>query len=230
MQIPLPQGHFSIPITADGILDAIAVWFHLHLDHTNTISTAPSQHTTWEQAIFPIPHILSVSKGDMVTVAASCTDTLISVEVQRVYSRDQQTSSSERGACSNNGGCKDDVSSDRETDDKNSEGSCFSSEGKHSSVEGGSNGGVHFIERGDLLRLNDPLYMSAYHRAIVQGVKHVRQASESYTDDSAGCIVLDLTQGLSLFGLVAAKEGKSLVTIGPPISNTILQMNQGPYV
>lgn len=211
VQIPLPEGHFSLPITADGTLDGIVMWFNLHLDHTNTISTAPSQHTTWEQAIFPITYPLSVLEGDMVILNASCSDTLISMEIESVHSRekdDQQTSAS---CCSNNGmicSCTDYVSSDR--GDESSEG-VFQSAAEQSTNERDSHDLVYFIERGDLLRLNDSLYTSTYHRAIIESVRSIREANERCTVDGAQCIALDLTQGLSLFGLVAAKEGERIM-------------------
>ena len=40
-----------------GRLDALAVWFDLHLDDTVTISTAANNKTCWEQAIYPITSI-----------------------------------------------------------------------------------------------------------------------------------------------------------------------------
>uniref|UniRef100_T1JEL8 Uncharacterized protein n=1 Tax=Strigamia maritima TaxID=126957 RepID=T1JEL8_STRMM len=42
----------DVNIVQDGILDAIVVWFTLHLDETHSLSTA--SNTCWEQAVFPI--------------------------------------------------------------------------------------------------------------------------------------------------------------------------------
>ena len=39
---------------SDGIVDAIATWFDLHLDSHTSISTAPSWDLSWEQALFPV--------------------------------------------------------------------------------------------------------------------------------------------------------------------------------
>ena len=142
----------------------------------------------------------------------SCSDTLISMDVEGVHRRERANQRTEASCCNSykNGrehDCKDYVSSNRGTGDDNSEG-VVTARDSHDSV--------YFVERGDLLRLNDSLYTSAYHRAIIEAVKSIRETSEAV--DSAGCIVLDLTQGLSLFGLMAAKEGERVTITGSPIS------------
>ncbi|KAJ3615406.1 hypothetical protein NHX12_016105, partial [Muraenolepis orangiensis] len=43
-----------LPVTQEGTLDALAVWFQLHLDQESSISTGPQEDTCWEQAIYPI--------------------------------------------------------------------------------------------------------------------------------------------------------------------------------
>lgn len=44
----------EIPIKLSGRLDALAVWFDLHLIQDITITTNPSTPNCWEQAIFPV--------------------------------------------------------------------------------------------------------------------------------------------------------------------------------
>lgn len=44
----------SLTVSHEGVLDALAVWFQLHLDEENSLSTAPQEKTCWEQAIYPI--------------------------------------------------------------------------------------------------------------------------------------------------------------------------------
>lgn len=41
-------------VIQDGDVDALAVWFELHLDQENSISTGPDEDTCWEQAIYPV--------------------------------------------------------------------------------------------------------------------------------------------------------------------------------
>ena len=44
-----------------GRLDAIALWFDLHLDDTVTIATGADSDSCWEQAIYPISSVQDVS-------------------------------------------------------------------------------------------------------------------------------------------------------------------------
>lgn len=51
-----------LPVTHEGLLDALAVWFQLHLDQDNHLSTGPQEDTCWEQAIYPVQTPLSKSR------------------------------------------------------------------------------------------------------------------------------------------------------------------------
>ncbi|XP_063074289.1 protein arginine N-methyltransferase 9 [Engraulis encrasicolus] len=66
----------TLKVTQEGILDALAVWFQLHLDEDNSLSTAPHEKTCWEQAIYPIqgPQDCEVKPGDTLLVEVSCND------------------------------------------------------------------------------------------------------------------------------------------------------------
>lgn len=44
----------QLPVTQGGELDALAVWFQLHLDEESSLSTGPQEDTCWEQAIYPV--------------------------------------------------------------------------------------------------------------------------------------------------------------------------------
>ena len=48
------QWDVIVDLTKSGKLDAIAVWFDLHLDEDISISTDPTNKNCWEQAIFPV--------------------------------------------------------------------------------------------------------------------------------------------------------------------------------
>ena len=158
VQIPLPPSRtISLPITAEGTGDALAVWFTLHLDDTHSITTSPSEDTSWDQAVFPLATSISVRVGDeALSVHASCSDCTLKI-------------------------CLTESASSTE-----------------SSV---------FVDRGDLLRLNDGDYISSYHRAITAAVRHMLSACEA-CDGFAKCVVLDCSHGFSLSGPIAALEGK----------------------
>ena len=49
----------NLIVKQHGHLDALAVWFDLHLDECVTITTAPDTENCWEQAVYPV---LSVSR------------------------------------------------------------------------------------------------------------------------------------------------------------------------
>ena len=54
-----------LPITSQGRIDALAMWFDLHLDSITSLSSAPEASSCWEQAIFPVlqSHLTSKSKS-----------------------------------------------------------------------------------------------------------------------------------------------------------------------
>uniref|UniRef100_A0A671KPF9 Protein arginine methyltransferase 9 n=1 Tax=Sinocyclocheilus anshuiensis TaxID=1608454 RepID=A0A671KPF9_9TELE len=62
-------------VTQEGVLDALAVWFQLHLDQVNHLSTGPQEDTCWEQAIYPIHN--TVKCGDEILAEVSCKDSYL---------------------------------------------------------------------------------------------------------------------------------------------------------
>ncbi|ETE63961.1 putative protein arginine N-methyltransferase 10, partial [Ophiophagus hannah] len=72
----------NIPIIKDGILDAIVVWFTLHLDDEFTLSTSPNVDTCWEQAVYPVQGLLdhSVTSGDCVVMEICCQDCYLRIQ------------------------------------------------------------------------------------------------------------------------------------------------------
>ncbi|TRY64521.1 hypothetical protein DNTS_008365 [Danionella cerebrum] len=65
-------------VTQDGLLDALAVWFQLHLDEDNHLSTGPQEETCWEQAIYPVQTLFNAVKcGDEILVEVSCKDSYL---------------------------------------------------------------------------------------------------------------------------------------------------------
>ncbi|XP_071393451.1 protein arginine N-methyltransferase 9 isoform X1 [Centroberyx affinis] len=77
-----------LPVTHEGELDALAVWFQLHLDEESSLSTGPQEDTCWEQAIYPVqkPNGFALRPKDELIVEVSCRDAylrLCSVAVVR---------------------------------------------------------------------------------------------------------------------------------------------------
>ncbi|XP_058496445.1 protein arginine N-methyltransferase 9 [Solea solea] len=77
-----------LPVIQEGEVDALAVWFQLHLDEESSLSTGPQEDTCWEQAIYPVHGTKGfvLKPPDQLIVEVSCRDAylrLCSVAVQR---------------------------------------------------------------------------------------------------------------------------------------------------
>ncbi|KAM6221727.1 protein arginine N-methyltransferase 9 [Rhynchocyon petersi] len=66
----------DIPVTKEGVLDAIVVWFVLQLDEEHSLSTSPSEETCWEQAVYPVQELedYRIKPADRVIMEVSCQD------------------------------------------------------------------------------------------------------------------------------------------------------------
>ncbi len=55
------------------------MWYDLHLDNNQSLSTSPLSTTKWEQAIYPIEHHdpLIINNNDKLIINVSCDDTQI---------------------------------------------------------------------------------------------------------------------------------------------------------
>ena len=80
-------------------------------------------------------------------------------------------------------------------------------------------GKLYFVERGDLSRLNDQHHSCLLWLAVRETIRacHENSSDEeegaSHENGLAECVVLDLSEGQPLLGLLAAKEGASLVQV-----------------
>lgn len=229
LQIPLPESHVSLPAIAAGQLDAIAIWFDLHLDSQNSFSTGPSWDISWEQAIFPTRHEFHPQDGDIVQLHASCTDTLLRMEVEGVNGKSRALNDSRLvgsgGELSMNTDSQhqQNVGTKGRTDAaelKADEKPCIETVDKAEKTP------LFYVERSELCRWNDCDYIECYRRSLAQAVEAVRNgdleregeesesedesSSSEMDEDLANCLVLDMTHGLSPFGLMAVKEGESI--------------------
>ncbi len=164
----------------------MAVWFDLHLFADISISTSPSWDLSWEQAIFPIypaPSWSPPREGE--EEGEVC---LGDVLVLNASCSDTQLEI----------GVEVDLAEQSVAHQKPDVNPLP----------------VFYVERSDLLRLNDSHYTSSYQQALVKALADVRaELSGSEGGDrtepsgAAECLVLDLCEGVSLFGLAAAKSG-----------------------
>ncbi|XP_005386726.1 PREDICTED: putative protein arginine N-methyltransferase 9 [Chinchilla lanigera] len=72
----------GVPVTKEGTLDAIVVWFVLQLDDEHSLSTSPSEETCWEQAVYPVQELTDyrVKPGAHVTMEVSCQDCYLRIQ------------------------------------------------------------------------------------------------------------------------------------------------------
>ncbi|XP_023412910.2 protein arginine N-methyltransferase 9 isoform X4 [Loxodonta africana] len=72
----------GIPVSKEGTLDAVVVWFVLQLDDEHSLSTSPSEETCWEQAVYPVQDLADyrIKPGDHVTMEVSCQDCYLRIQ------------------------------------------------------------------------------------------------------------------------------------------------------
>ena len=221
----MPESQVSLPVIATGQLDAIAVWFDLHLDSQNSFSTGPNWDISWEQAIFPTRHEVHVQERDIVQLHASCTDTLLQMEIVGINAAHKDSKLESGGELSVNENTQQrqmfsPKQSAKATKLKSDEKLCAES------MNAVDRTPLFYVERSELCRWNDSDYIECYRKSLAKAVEAVRngdleregeeEESESeeessgseMDEDLANCLVLDMTHGLSSFGLMAAKEGE----------------------
>ena len=206
-----------------GTVDAIVTWFDLHLDSKHTISSSPSSGTSWEQAVYPLetPHPLNVTEGELVSIQASCSDTEIKMHVMN------------DGCHSNTSHLISDHQSGNDSQPLDPTNVPIMKPLDPTNVPvikpldptnvpvmkpldptnvpvikplDPTNVPVikplYYVERSHLLKLNDVVYNSIYTTTINEAIVCVKEEEEE--DETVECTVLDLTQDISIFGLVAS--------------------------
>lgn len=207
-----PVQRVHLPVTREGKLDALAVWFQLHLDQDSSLSTGPQEDTCWEQAIYPIqrPHNLTLRPGDELIVEVSCNDAylrLCSVAVARdgrefcleQHLLTQSTSdplpntNPEAELCSALAGLQ--------TDQNRSTDFCM-------------------MECFEIALLNNQNYHRSFEAALAKLINSLKAArhgsdldlgepsSNSLPDPDDPFYILDVSEGFSMLSLLAASQGQ----------------------
>ncbi|XP_056136155.1 protein arginine N-methyltransferase 9 [Lampris incognitus] len=204
-------------VTQEGELDALAVWFQLHLDQESSLSTGPQEDTCWEQAIYPVhrPYSFALTPGDELIVEVSCRDAylrLCSVAVMRdghEFHLDNrlETQSAEKFVPNPNPEAELCTAlACLQTDPSLAKDFCV-------------------LECSEIALLNNHLYHQSFNRALsnlITGLKIQRQtqkqgsgikpAAHSSDRNSTGAndlfFVLDVSEGFSLLSLMAASHGR----------------------
>nr|XP_055061081.1 protein arginine N-methyltransferase 9 [Misgurnus anguillicaudatus] len=186
-------------VTQEGVLDALAVWFQLHLDQDNHLSTGPQEDTCWEQAIYPVQtQFNTLKRGDELLVEVSCKDAYLRLCCIAVE-RDGHTFHLDNG----NKGPPKILNPNPEAE------LCSALAGLQTHPERPSP--TFTLECSEIALLNNVTYHSCFERAmskLLASLKSTMRSQESVVNPSSDQIyVLDVSEGFSVLSLIAAKSG-----------------------
>uniref|UniRef100_A0A673I4X0 Protein arginine N-methyltransferase 9 n=1 Tax=Sinocyclocheilus rhinocerous TaxID=307959 RepID=A0A673I4X0_9TELE len=182
-------------VTQEGVLDALAVWFQLHLDQDNHLSTGPQEDTCWEQLDY-FSFMLAtytVKCGDEILVEVSCKDSYLRLccaaiirdgHTFRLYNVTPKilTANPEAELCSALAG----LQTNQEKP------SC-----------------AFMLESAEIALLNNTAYHNSFQRAmskLLVSLKSTRRSQQSDTELDP-IYVLDVSEGFSVLSLIAAQLG-----------------------
>ncbi|XP_077381880.1 protein arginine N-methyltransferase 9 isoform X1 [Festucalex cinctus] len=200
-----PVQRVRLPVVRGGELDALAVWFQLHLDEESGLSTGPHEDTCWEQAIYP-EHAgkgFLLQGGDELIVEVSCLDAylrLCSVAVSR-------------------GG--QEIGVGATPDPRDSGGLVPNAEAELcsalASLQTRQQQDVCMLECSEMALLNNSDYHRSFAGALSKLVSRLKAQSTSTGDSDGGpaqepcaadpLYILDVSEGFSLLSLIAASHG-----------------------
>uniref|UniRef100_A0A8C8HNG6 Protein arginine N-methyltransferase domain-containing protein n=1 Tax=Oncorhynchus tshawytscha TaxID=74940 RepID=A0A8C8HNG6_ONCTS len=201
-----------LPVTGEGLLDALAVWFQLHLDQQSSLSTGPKEDTCWEQAIYPVqtPHNFPLRPGDELIVEISCRDAylrLCSVAIAR-------------DGRENNPG-----PSGNPNPSLNAEAELCSALACLGTEQSSGPRDYTMLECAEMALLNNQPYHDSFRRALAKLINNLKDARSvqgqglevmPLTDPPSGPMdpgpdpfyVLDVSEGFSVLSLIAASQGQ----------------------
>ncbi|XP_053478067.1 protein arginine N-methyltransferase 9 isoform X2 [Ictalurus furcatus] len=182
-----------VPVIQDGDVDALAVWFQLHLDQENSISTGPDEDTCWEQAIYPVPSQYSVKRSDELLLEVSCRDAYLRVSCAGV------TSSMDEAAYA-------EVPSNPELE------LCSALAGLQTRQDLPAQSFT--LECSEIALLNNTNYHECFRKAMAKLLSffgsrgsEVKEETFSSSSSSGPLYVLDVSEGFSVLSLMAAQLG-----------------------
>ncbi|KAK1790996.1 hypothetical protein P4O66_002024 [Electrophorus voltai] len=191
-----------VQVLEEGVLDALAVWFQLHLDQDNSISTGPHEDTCWEQAIYPVqsPRHFRVQRNDEILVDVSCQDAYLRLCCVAVV-RDGQTFRLDRVERSVSVACAQSTEVEL----------CSALASLHTSPDTPLR--PFTLESSEIALLNNVSYHSNFRLALDSLLTSLRSARGSQGSEVASgrspepLYVLDVSEGFSVLSLMAAQAG-----------------------
>ncbi|XP_078684237.1 protein arginine N-methyltransferase 9-like [Branchiostoma floridae x Branchiostoma belcheri] len=238
---------FHLPVKRPGLVDAIVLWFDLHLDEETHLSTSPEQDTGWEQAIFQVhshhltgsEHLaggLQVTEGDSVIVSATCRGDCVRLWVSEVQHHKDDGQLDCTSTPNTQGeqleGSKEHVEAEMETSATCSTEQMAPYQSSKDISLSNTSGKAEIVclPQNDICVLNDSRFNEAFHTALHEYFSRTIVSSSNVVDLTGFCAgdsmetegaqistgdleisVLDLSQGMSMIGLCAAKLGAKKV-------------------
>ncbi|XP_057699598.1 protein arginine N-methyltransferase 9 [Corythoichthys intestinalis] len=178
-----PVQRLRVPVVRDGELDALAVWFQLHLDEESSLSTGPHEDTCWEQAIYP-EHASKgfvLKRGDELLVDVSCRDAYLRLRSVAVLRSGRE------------------LRLDASTDPRDPEAELCSA---LASLQ--TRPDVCVLECSEMALLNNGDYHHSFAAALSKLLTRLKAEPEQSSDP---LYILDVSEGFSLLSLMAASHG-----------------------
>lgn len=183
-------------VSQDGELDALAVWFQLHLDEDQSLSTGPQEDTCWEQAIYPVHTTkgFALKSEDKLLVEVSCRDAYLRLCSVAVH-RDGREIRLDKAS------------------DLTSPGPSLNPEAELcsalASLQTDQTKDYCVLECAEMALLNNQEYHRSFQSAVAKLISRLK--SNTKRQGAAGSselfYVLDVSEGFSLLSLIAASQG-----------------------
>ncbi|XP_029949033.1 protein arginine N-methyltransferase 9 [Salarias fasciatus] len=190
-----------LPVTQAGELDALAVWFQLHLDEESSLSTGPQEDTCWEQAIYPVHNTegFVLRPGDELVVEVSCRDAFLRL-CSVAALRDGQKILLDRRA--------DPLQSASPVSNPSPEAELCSALACLQTDQSQTRD-VCVLECAEMALLNNHYYHQSFSAALSRLLSRLKASRPDSAKHGGGLFyVLDVSEGFSLLSLIAASQGR----------------------
>ncbi|KAJ4944053.1 hypothetical protein JOQ06_012600 [Pogonophryne albipinna] len=195
-----------LPVTQGGELDALAVWFQLHLDEDSSLSTGPEEDTCWEQAIYPVHNTKGfvLKPQDELVVEVSCRDAFLRLCSVAVLRDGHEICLDTLQDPQNTG---DPVSNQTPEAELCTALACLQTEQNQTKD-------FCMLECSEMALLNNQEYHQSFSSALSKLISQMKvkcqnkEPGSGVQSDSADLLfVLDVSEGFSLLSLIAASHG-----------------------
>ncbi|XP_029289624.1 protein arginine N-methyltransferase 9 [Cottoperca gobio] len=189
-----------LPVTQEGELDALAVWFQLHLDEESSLSTGPEEDTCWEQAIYPVQSTKGfvLKPKDELIVEVSCRDAFLRLCSVAVLRDGHEIRLDKRLDTHDTG---DSVSNQTPEAELCSALACLQTD--HNQTKD-----FCMLECAEMALLNNQDYHQSFSSALAKLISQLKVKCPNKESDTADLLyVLDVSEGFSLLSLIAASHG-----------------------